>query len=736
MRKQSKLVYTDDGTIHIESWLQNVTQARAQSNLNLLREAIVLAQYTGEAHATPNGESCLHQGLAMAEILIELNLDDESLAAAIVYSSLMYADLSIEDITEHLGTAVAKLVNGTQKMDAIHSLHGKLSHQTHLANTIDNLRKMMLAMVEDVRVVIIKLAERLCILRNMLLVKEEDKKRIARETMDIYAPLANRLGIGHLKWPLEDLSFRYLEPNEYHTISKALKSRRSDREQYVQQIISILKTAMQDAGINPSEVSGRAKHIYSIYRKMQRKNVAVEKIYDAIAFRILVPSIEDCYAAISIVHGLWEHIPEEFDDYIVKPKSNGYRSIHTAVVGPENKFIEIQIRTYDMHQDAELGVAAHWLYKEGPQATAGYEAKISWLRQVMDWQKEVTPAGGEDKEIYSHIFEDRIYVFTPNGDVIELPKGSTPLDFAYNIHSEIGHNCRGAKVNGSIVPLTYTLNSSEKVEILITSRGHPSRDWLNPHLGYLRTPRAKAKVLNWFRRQDHDKNLSEGHDLLDKELRRLGIKELSFDDLATKMNFKNKEDMFVALGRGDLRIHNVMQIAQQMVEPPSSKTKMGELELPRHQVTTSSAPTDVLIEGVRNLLTHLAGCCKPIPGDSIIGYITIGKGVSIHRSDCENISQLSPDNDRILQVSWGGKTQKRYPVDLNITAQDHHDIVRDISGLLANDRVPIVSINILPNRRDNTTFIRLTIEIDSLEPLSRIVAHLQQLPNIINVSRD
>lgn len=734
MRKQSKLIYTDDGTIHIESWLQNVTKIRAQTNLTLLREAIVLAQYTGEEHATPNGESCLHQGLAMAEILIELNLDDASLAAAIVYSSLMYADLSSEDITEHLGSDVAKLVNGTQKMDAIHNLHEKLSHQAHLANTIDNLRKMMLAMVDDVRVVIIKLAERLCILRNMLVFKDDDKIRIARETMEIYAPLANRLGIGHLKWPLEDLSFRYLNPDAYHTISRALKSRRSDRESYVHHLIVVLKEAIYAAGIKQIEVTGRAKHIYSIHRKMQRKNVTVEKIYDAIAFRILVPTIDDCYSAISVVHGLWRHIPEEFDDYIVKPKPNGYRSIHTAVEGPENKPIEIQVRTFEMHQDAELGVAAHWVYKEGSQAAAGYEAKIAWLRKVMDWQKEVTATGSEEEEIYSHIFEDRIYVFTPNGDVIDLPKGSTPLDFAYNIHSQIGHNCRGAKVNGAIVPLNYTLNSAEKVEILTTSRGHPSRDWLNPHLGYLKTPRAKAKVLNWFRRQDHDKNLAEGQDLLDKEFRRLGVKDLALDELAARMNFKNKEDMFVALGRGDLRMHTLVHVVQEMTEKATTKTREAG-ELVRHPTPTTS-PTDVLIEGIRNLLTHLARCCKPVPGDDIVGYITIGKGVSIHRRDCDKVAKFLPDNERLLEVSWGGKTQKRYPVDLNITAQDRHDLIRDISGLLANDKVPIIGLNTVPNRKDNTTYIRLTIEVDSLEPLSRIIAHLQQLPHIIDVHRD
>lgn len=738
MRRQSKLAYSDTHPINIDTWLHNIALERQKTNVELLREACVLAQFAGEEHITVNGESCLHQGLAMAEILADLNLDDDTLAAAIAYSSVQHADLNLDDVTEHLGLEVAKLISGTCKMDAVHSLHGKLTQRTHLASTIDNLRKMLLAMVDDVRVVFIKLAERLCILKNLINLNEAEVRRIAKETMDVYAPLSNRLGIGHLKWQLEDLAFRYLEPEEYHRLSRGIKLRRVDRERYVENLLSELKNALTKVGIHHFEVTGRAKHIYSIYRKMQRKKVTLDEIYDAIAFRILVPTIEDCYAALGIVHSFWPHIPKEFDDYIIHPKPNGYRSIHTAVVGPEEKFVEIQIRTFEMHREAELGVAAHWVYKEGSSQITSYEQKIAWLRQVMDWQKEVSETKKDSQEIFSQLFEDRIYVFTPNGDVIDLPAGSTPLDFAYHIHSEIGHRCRGAKINGVIVPLTHTLKSGEKVDILTAKQGHPSRDWLNPHLGYLKTSRAKAKVSNWFRKQDYDRNLLEGHDLLEKELKRLNIREISYEDLSDHLNQKSKEEMFVAIGRGDLRMHNVVMAVQSMTIP----VREAEKSLPTPggepaKTKTSPPATDIVIGGVTNLLTYLAKCCKPVPGDPIVGYVTVGKGISVHRSDCQNLSDRSSlFPDRKIEVTWGNKTSRRYPVDLTILAYERSDLIQDITALLANEHLPIISVNATQNRNNHTTTIHLTLEVNSLNPLSRLLVRITQIQGIINVQRE
>lgn len=732
MRKQSKLVYTDNDAINIENWLHNISFDRETNDSRLLNEACLLAKMSGEQQITSNGESCLHQGLAMAEILADLNLDDQALAAAIVYSSIQNATLSLEDAMEHLGPDVARLISGTQQMDSVHALHGKLTQGSPLATTIDNLRKMLLAMVDDVRVVLIKLAERLCILRNMIAFTEEEKIRIAKETMDIYAPLANRLGIGHLKWQLEDLSFRYLHPEEYLKLSREIKDRRIVREQYVANFMQLLNQELANLEIKQFEVAGRAKHIYSIHKKMQRKNVALEEIYDAIAFRILVPSIDDCYSVLGIVHAKWEHIAKEFDDYIIHPKLNGYRSIHTAVVGPDNKFIEIQIRTFDMHQEAELGVAAHWLYKEGSTNKTGYEQKIAWLRQVMDWQKEVTE--GADKDLFSKAFDDRLYVFTPNGDVIDLPIGATPLDFAYQIHSELGHRCRGAKINGAIVPLTYSLKTGQKVEILTTKQGHPSRDWLNPQLGYLKTSRAKAKVMNWFRKQDYDRHVVEGHELLDKELKRLG-KDIPYDELASKFKYKTKEDMFAALGRGDLRIHNVLMTLQIPQEPVSETDKLLS-SVPEYKKSLE-LPTDIAIEGVGNLMTHLAKCCKPVPGDEIVGYVTLGRGVSIHRTDCPNtVERFSLSPGRKVNVTWGSAIKRRYPTDLSILAQDKPDILHHVIALLANEQVPVISVNASPNRKNNTLVLYLSVEVDSVNPLDRLLARLRQLQGVISVHRE
>ncbi len=738
MRKtKATLLLADEGSINLEAWLQHVVSKHDLKENDLIRQACTLAQVTGSEHAIPTGQSCLQQGLNMAEILAELNLDQETLAAAIVYSSVRYADLNIEDVAEQLGDAVAKLVLGTKKMDAMDTMHEQLGQHSQSA-TIDNLRKMLLAMVDDVRVVLIKLAERLAILRNIALLGEEEKKREAEITRDLYAPLANRLGIGHIKWELEDFAFRYLDPNTYKNISKALNSTRVERETYVVKVMQSLKEAVHGLGIAKVEVTGRAKHIYSIHRKMQRKNVSLDEIYDAIAFRVLVPTIADCYAVLGHVHALWKPIRKEFDDYIAQPKPNGYRSIHTAVFGPDDKKMEIQIRTFDMHQESELGVAAHWMYKEGRRAMTGYEAKIAWLRQVMDWQREVTESDQKSEEIYSKIFDDRIYVFTPNGDVIELPKEATPLDFAYQIHSELGHRTRGAKINGHMVTLTHPLKTGECVEILTTKQAHPSRDWLNPHLGYLKTSRAKAKVLNWFRKQDFDKNLAEGQAILEKELRRLGLlKNVNYEQLAQQINYKTGDDLLAGLGRGDVQLGTIISAIQETIAPKVEVEKEIITEptnLIKHK--PAQTPTDIEVEGVGNLLTHMAQCCKPIPGDAVIGYITQTQGVSIHRQDCSNILHVSEQQkDRLIQVGWGTKTHDKYAVDLVVNAYDRPGLVRDISNLLANENISILGLTCVTNKKDHTAYINITIEIHSLHPLSRILAHINQLPNITEVKR-
>lgn len=721
---------------HIEAWIQQHITSYSEKDVALIRQACVLAQLTGEEHANSSGVSCLQQGLDMAEILLDLNVDADTLAAAIVYSSVQNSDLSLEDVTEHLGNKVTKLIKGTQQMQAMQSLRPTSSAQQ--AVTIDNIRKMLLAMVDDVRVVLIKLAERLNILHHVALLSTQEIQQIAQETMNIYAPLANRLGIGQIKWQLEDLSFRHLQPEEYKKISKALNTKRLDREAFIREFIEKLTAACKEAGIHNASVMGRAKHIYSIYRKMQRKNVDFSEIYDVSAVRILVDTIEDCYTALSMVHNLWEPITKEFDDYIASPKENGYQSIHSAVIGPGNKPVEIQIRTHQMHEDSELGVAAHWKYKEGVKKQSSYEEKIAWLRQVMDWEREITSGEEKTANVHSQIFDDQVYVFTPNGDVIDLPKGSTPLDFAYRIHSEIGHRCRGAKINGEIVPLTYQLQTGDRVDILAAKQGHPSLDWLNPHAGYLKTARAKAKVHHWFRVQNYDENLAEGQVMLEKEQKRLGIKHIDYDKLASKLNFKTANDLFAALGRGDLRTHNLLHLAQTELEPHLP----GQEEIePLHiiepsKVKTKLKPTDIDVQGVGNLLTYMANCCKPIPGDDIIGYITRGQGVAIHRKDCPNIVHSSDfQQQRLIPVTWGQKMREKYSVDIAITAYDRDYIIRDITQLLSTEKIPLQAINSVVDKNEHIAHVSLTVEIDSLAPLSRILSRLQQIPNVIEVKR-
>lgn len=718
-----------DGTINIDAWLTELGSKRNALDLKLIRHACVLSQLAGSDKPTSSNVSCLQQGLAMAEMLIDLQLDCETVAAAIVYSSVQYAELSIDDVQEHLGKNIAKLIRGVEQMEAMRSLH------THSHNQLENIRKMLLAMVDDVRVVLIKLTERVYLLRAASLLDIATQHKLAKETLDIYAPLANRLGIAQIKWELEDHSFHYLHPAIYKQIAQKLHQTRIQREGYIDAIIATLNKQVATVGIKEFEVTGRAKHIYSIYRKMQRKKVDYEEIYDISAVRVLVPTIEDCYRVLSIVQTNWQQIPHEFDDYIATPKQNGYRSIHTAVIGPEGYNLEVQIRTFEMHQENELGVAAHWRYKEGGQQKSSYEAKIAWLRQVLDWQKELV--ANDTMEAFEPTqFDDRVYVFTPAGDIIDLPQGATPLDFAYYIHSEIGHRCRGAKINNTIVPLTYTLKTGDRVEILTTKQPNPSRDWLNPHLGYLKTSRAKAKVHHWFKELDFDHNLAEGKEILERELKRLELTKLNIEHIAEQLNFKNADEMLAALGCGDLKLSQILNLAQETLKPQQEEGEFQPALVPSRASHTSGKNTGIYIQGVGNLLTHSANCCKPVPGDAIIGWITQGRGVAIHRQDCPNILQISSANkERLLEVSWGEKANEIYPVDLYIHAYDRPGLIRDISTIFANDKINMIAMTTRIDKHEHAAHINLTIETSSLAVLSKVLDKIKLLPNIIEAKR-
>ncbi|GAC1039105.1 GTP diphosphokinase [Pseudomonas sp. No.117] len=731
-----------DGSINLHAWLDHIQSVDPNLDREALLDACGFARTAEEnsgqiEHTWAEGTSSFHTGLEMAEILADLKLDQDSLIAAIVYRAVREGKATLESAAEHFGPVVAKLIEGVLRMAAIsESLNPRKSMVLGSQTQVDNLRRMLVAMVDDVRVALIKLAERTCAIRAVKNATEERRNRVAREVADIYAPLAHRLGIGHIKWELEDLSFRYLEPQQYKQIATLLHERRLDREQYIADVMRQLRDELTATGIK-SDLSGRAKHIYSIWRKMQRKGLEFSQIYDVRAVRVLVPEVRDCYTALGIVHTLWRHIPREFDDYIANPKENGYRSLHTAVIGPEGKVLEVQIRTHAMHEEAELGVCAHWRYKgtDVKSASNHYEEKISWLRQVLEWHEELGDIGGLADQLRVDIEPDRVYVFTPDGHAIDLPKGATPLDFAYRVHTEIGHNCRGAKINGRIVPLNYQLQTGEQVEIITGKQGSPSRDWLNPNLGYVNTSRARAKIVHWFKFQARDQNVAAGKAMVERELSRLALPPVDFDKLAEKVNYKGAEDMLAALGAGDLRLAHVMHAAQQLVEPDKGSDTLDLI--PRKPTNKPGKRGDVQIQGVGNLLTQIAGCCQPVPGDAIVGYITLGRGVTIHRQDCANALQLaSREPERTIQVSWGPVPVQTYPVDILIKAFDRSGLLRDVSQILLNERINVLAVNTRSNREENTANMLLTIEIPGLDALGRLLGRISQLPNIIEARRN
>ncbi|MFJ3481898.1 GTP diphosphokinase [Pseudomonas sp. NPDC090202] len=733
-----------DGSINLDAWLDHVVSVDLAVDRQALKEACEFARLAEQQdNAAKNlwaeGTSSFQTGLEIAEILADLKLDQDSLIAAVIYRGVREGKIPLPDVTQRFGPTVAKLIDGVLRMAAISaSLSPRQSLVLGSQAQVENLRKMLVAMVDDVRVALIKLAERTCAIRAVKNASDEKRNRVAREVFDIYAPLAHRLGIGHIKWELEDLSFRYLEPEQYKQIAKLLHERRLDRERFITDVMSQLENELLATGVK-ADISGRAKHIYSIWRKMQRKGLEFSQIYDVRAVRVLVPEMRDCYTALGIVHTLWRHIPKEFDDYIANPKENGYRSLHTAVIGPEGKVLEVQIRTHSMHEEAELGVCAHWRYKgtDVKSSSNHYEEKISWLRQVLEWHEELGDIGGLAEQLRVDIEPDRVYVFTPDGHAIDLPKGATPLDFAYRVHTEIGHNCRGAKINGRIVPLNYSLQTGEQVEIITSKHGVPSRDWLNSNLGYITTSRARAKIVHWFKLQARDQNVAAGKVLLERELARLALPQVDYDKLAEKANMKTSEDMFASLGAGDLRLAQLVNLAQQLVEPERGNE---QLELIPRKSASGYKPGkrgDIQIQGVGNLMTQMAGCCQPLPGDAIVGYITQGRGVSIHRQDCASVLQLGGrEPERIIQVSWGPVPVLTYPVDIMIRAYDRSGLLRDVSQVLLNERINVLAVNTRSNKEDNTALMSLTIEIPGLDALGRLLGRISQLPNIIETRRN
>ena len=690
-----------------------------------------------------SGKPYISHCLEVASILAEMRAPAEVIAAGLLHDTVEDTKITLQDLRADFGETVANLVDGVTKLTHLPrvsrgDMHTDSERDKHLPENESNaksrkqdlasetLRKTFLAMGDDVRVVLIKLADRLHNMRTLNHMPDEKRKRIAKETLDIFAPLANRLGIWQMKWELEDLGFQYLNPEKYTEILTNLDHEKQvERETQVESIKENLAKLLTKNNIKNVEISGRPKHVYSIYRKMTNKGKPFDLVRDVRAVRIIVPDIPACYSTLGIIHTTWRPIPGEFDDYIAAPKDNFYQSLHTAVIYDDKRPLEVQIRTPEMHQNAEYGIAAHWRYKEGSVDTNKvFEERIKMLRNMMDWRSEVSDANEFMEGMKTDVFQDRVYVFTPRGDVIDLSAGSTPIDFAYHVHTDIGHRCRGARVNGKLVPLYEELKTGDQVEILTAKRGGPSRDWLNSNLGLVKTQRARSKIKLWFKKQEDEQNLSQGRAAIERELQRLGIAEINFENMARDMGFKTPDELFIALGCGDISISRVIRRFSEEEE----KADVLEAGVATSKSTNSDA---VEVVGLKGLLWQMARCCKPAPGDQIVGYVTRGRGATIHRQDCPNMLRRK-DKERLLQVGWG-KVEHTFPVSVKVKAYDRQGLMGDISALLTTENVNIADVRVNVNR--SLADISLVVEVKDLSQLSLILTRIENLPNVMEAHR-
>ena len=694
---------------------------------DLPSRALQLARGASQAAGRPEA---FDRAVAVGRLLLVQGADPETIAAALISQAIPDAELDLEGLQAALGPELALLLRGLARAGLIETLNaprGQPPRGQDQTLDLEQLRKMLLAIAEDVRVVLIKLAERVVYLRGLTRADEAVRRDAARQTLELFSPLANRLGVSEVKWELEDFSFRYTEPELYKKIAQLLDERRNDREAYIQRVVAKLREEIAAMGIDPV-IQGRPKHIFSIARKMRGKDVAFEKLYDIRAVRVIVGDVRECYTVLGVVHDLWQPIDGEFDDYIARPKSNGYRSLHTAVVGPEGRTLEVQIRTREMHEHSELGVAAHWRYKEGPRSDKKFDAKIAWLRQVLAWKNEVLAGEGGVDAKKRGLFEDTIYVLTPQGRVVDLPAGSTPIDFAYHVHTDLGHRCRGAKVDGQMVPLDYKLQNAQRVEIMSAKQGGPSRDWLSAQNGYLASPRALAKVRQWFRHEDFEDDVAQGRGALDKELQRLGSTGAAHEKIAAAIGYEKLDDFFAALGRGEVssrQIEIAVRGAAPVVEAPPLVIK---------PTPTGRASSGVLVLGVNNIATLIAKCCKPVPPDPIVGFVTRVRGVTVHRLDCPNITSLAEgQKDRLMPADWGDTTAAPFSADLEVVALDRQGLLRDISEAIARERINVTAVNTLS--RGSHAFMRFTLQVSSADAILRVLRQVKDVPGVDTARR-
>jgi len=731
--------------IPLEKLMEQLPERYSHADRELIQRAYRVAEEAHREQKRHSGEPYISHCLAVASILADLRVPPEVIAAGLLHDTVEDTTVTLSDIRRDFGDTIAILVDGVTKLTNLprvsrgdqhaektdqgngHEEPEPLSEESSRSRKQDlvseTLRKTFLAMGDDVRVVLIKLADRLHNMRTLGFMPEAKRKRIGMETLDIFAPLANRLGIWQIKWELEDLGFRYVNPDKYKEIADQLHEKRPDREKQINAIKENLERLLEKNNIKV-EISGRPKHIFSINKKMTQKGKSFDLVRDVRAMRLIVPDVPSCYAALGVIHTTWRPIPGEFDDYIAAPKENFYQSLHTAVIYDDGRPLEIQIRTQEMHENAEYGIAAHWKYKEGTHRDKSYEQRINWLRNMMEWKTDVHDAQEFVESMKTDVFQDRVYVFTPRGDIIDLAAGSTPIDFAYHVHTDIGHRCRGARVNGKLVPLYQDLKTGDQVEILTAKRGGPSRDWLNSNLGLVRTQRARSKIRAWFKKQEDEQNLAQGRAALERELQRLGIPGINFEKMARDLGFKIPDDMFIALGCGDLSLNKVIT----HMAGAEETADILQVTAPARKKTSTDA---VEVVGLKGLLWQMANCCTPMPGDQIVGYVTRGRGATIHRQDCPNILQRK-DTERFLQVDWG-TVEQTFAVPVTVKAYDREGLLGDISTLLQSEGVNIADVSVSFNR--SLADLRLVVEVRDLEQLSRVLIRIESLPNILEAQR-
>lgn len=715
----------------LEKLVSKIEQYNPRADLSVIIQAYHFAESAHEGQKRNSGEKFFIHPVNVAMILADLNMDTDTIVAGLLHDVIEDTEYTYEDILERFGVEIANLVEGVTKLK-------KLKYKTKQENQAENLRKMVLAMANDIRVIIVKLADRLHNMRTLEYMSDEKRKEKALETLEIYAPLAHRLGISKIKWELEDLSLRYLDPANYYDLVDRVSKKRREREKYVKEIIENLSKKLDEVDIK-YDISGRPKNFYSIYKKMVHQGKAFEQIFDLTAIRVIVDDIKDCYEVLGIVHNLWKPIPGRFKDYIAMPKPNMYQSIHTTVIGPKGEIFEVQIRTWDMHRTAEYGIAAHWKYKEGKNKTDNFDEKLTWLRQLLEWQSELNDPRDFMETLKIDFFTDEVFVFTPRGDVINLPDGSTPIDFAYRVHTEVGNKCVGAKVDGRIVPLNYRLKNGNIVEIITSANSNgPSRDWLK----IVKSTQAKTKIKQWFKVKEKDLNIVKGKDLLEKELKRLGyrisdiLKDEWLKNIAEKASINSIEDLYAAIGYGSMNLNQVInKLRAQYNEFYEIEDEKSILEnrIQQSPYKKTRYHQGVRVKGIDNIKIRFSKCCNPVPGDEIVGYITRGRGVSVHRTDCPNII-VSDDAERFIEVEWDLDKKVSYQAEIQIKATDRSGLLADITQKITDANLGVISLNARTSK-DKVVFINLLLEIRDIEELREVIKKIKKIRNVMDVFR-